>query len=145
MAGTRFGPIAWGLVAVAAAGAGYLAGNQRGHAATIAALQTEAAGNLSQRVEALSLLRLEDVPAAISRLEAEADKLGRSIAQNPYADQRVLAVLKTYLTVAPPSAARAATLSPALEGVPILEPSQCDTGLKRLLLAKQGEPIGQPR
>jgi hypothetical protein len=101
----------------------------------IRALQVEAAGNLNQRIEALSLLRIGDVPAAILRLENEADLLTRTIAGNPGADQHVLAFMKTYLSVAPPSPSREKGLSAALEGVPILEPGKCNTALKAFLLS----------
>ena len=58
--------------------------------ATISALQTEATGNLTQRIEVLSLLRMGEVPTAIVRLESEADQLTRTIALNPAANQLVL-------------------------------------------------------
>lgn len=109
----------------------------------IRTLQVEAAGNLAQRIEALSLLRTGDVPAAILRLESEADLLTRTIAANPGADQRVLAYMKTYLSVAPPSPSRDKALSTALEGVPVLEPSKCNTALKALLLSAKGGSTGQ--
>lgn len=131
---------AWALLAVTAGGVGYLAGSREGQQATIRALQTEAAGNLSQRIEALSLLRLGDVSGAIARLEDEADQLTRTIASNPGSDRRVLAAAKTYLSAAPPSPSREKELAGALEGVPALDPSQCSTALKQLLLSVQAEP-----
>ena len=80
-----------------------------------------------------------NVPTAIANLESEADQLTQSIALNPGADQRVLAYVKTYLTVAPPSPSRAKELSPLLDGVPTLDPSKCKTALRALLLsAKSG-------
>lgn len=106
----------------------------------IGLLQTEAAGNLTQRIEVLSLLRMNDAPAAILRLESETDQLAHSIARNPAADQRALAYMKTYLSVAPPSPARAQELNTALEGIPTLAPSQCETALKALLLSAQASP-----
>jgi hypothetical protein len=84
-----------------------------------------------------------DVPAAIGRLESEADQLTRSIAGNPGADQRVLSYMKTYLSVVPPSPARARELSPALEGVPVLDPSQCKTALQALLLSAKTGRLNQ--
>jgi hypothetical protein len=120
---------------VAAAAAGYAVGSRQSQQAIIQSLQVEAAGNLTQRIETLSLLRLGDAPAAILRLEDEADQLAQSIALNAGADKRVLAYFKTYLTVAPPSPARAMALSTALEGVATLEPSQCKTALQALLVA----------
>jgi hypothetical protein len=110
----------------------------------IQALQVEAAGNLTQRIEALSLLRLGDAQGAIAQLESEADTATTSIAQNPGADRRVLTYMKTYLSVAPPSPARAQALSTALEGVPVLEPGKCKTALKALLLSAKGGS-GEPR
>lgn len=61
------------LVGLAAVVAAFAVGQQQGHAAMITSLQVEAAGNLSQRIETLSLLRIGDTTAAIHRLETEAD------------------------------------------------------------------------
>jgi hypothetical protein len=99
-------------------------------------LQINAAGNLTQRVEVLSLLRMGDVSGAITQLETEADSLTVSMAANRGADRQALAYVKTYLSVAPPSPARAGRLSPALEGVPILKLDQCNTALRALLASK---------
>jgi hypothetical protein len=84
-----------------------------------------------------------DVPAAILGLESEADQLTRSIAKNPGADQRVLAYVKTYLSAAPPSPSRTKELSTALDGVPVLDPSQCSTALNAFLLSAKGRPVEQ--
>jgi hypothetical protein len=140
MARTGIATTAWVLLGVAAAGSGYAVGRRQAHQAVIGLLQVEAAGNLSQRIETLSLLRMSDVRGAIDRLESEADGLTVSIANNPGADQRVLAFMKTYLSVVPPLAGREQALAKALEGVPILEPGKCNTGLKALLLSAR-----QPR
>jgi hypothetical protein len=129
---------AWVLLAIVTGVGGYALGSRHIHKTMIGALQTEAAGNLSQRIEALSLLRMNDAPGAIDRLEREADLLARTIAQNPGADRQVLAYMKTYLSVAPPSPDRARALSPALQDVPILQPGKCQTALKALLLASKG-------
>jgi hypothetical protein len=137
--------MAWILLASAAGVTGYAVGSRRDHQRMISALQLEAAGNLTQRIEVLSLLRMGDVPTAILRLESEADQLTRSIARNPGADQRALAYVKTYLSVVPPSPSRAKELSTALEGVRVLEPSKCDTALKALLLSGKGGPAQQRR
>jgi len=101
-------------------------------------MQAEAAGNLTQRIEVLSLLRMGEMPTAILRLESEADQLTRTIALNPGAHQHALAYVKTYLSVAPPSPSRAKELSTALEGVPVLEPGKCNSALKALLLSAKG-------
>jgi hypothetical protein len=139
MARTGIGRAVWVLLAIAAGVSGYAAGSRQGHQTTIRALQTEAAGNLTQRIEVLSLLRMGDAPTDILRLESEADQLTRTIALNPGADRRVLAYVKAYLSVAPPSPSRAQELSTALEGVPVLEPGKCNSALKALLLsAKRG-------
>ena len=100
-------------------------------------LQVNAAGNLIQRIETLSLLRVGDVPGAINRLESEADSLTVSMAANPGADQYAIAYMKTYLSVAPLSPDRDKALSAALAGVPVLEPGKCNTGLKALLLSAE--------
>ncbi len=127
---------AWIVVAVAAGSVGFLSGRSEQVKATIALLQGEAAVNLTQRIEVLSLLRMDDVPGALTRLESEADGLTTSIVANRGADQRALAYVKTYLSVAPPSASRAQALSAALEGVPTLNPDKCETALRALLLAE---------
>lgn len=98
-------------------------------------LQINAAGNLTQRVEVLSRLRLGDVSGAITQLETEADSLTVTMAANPGVDRQALAYVKTYLSVAPPSPARAQRLSPALEGVQTLKLDQCQTALKALLVS----------
>jgi hypothetical protein len=98
-------------------------------------LQMEAAGNLSQRIETLSLLRMGDASGAIKSLESEADVLTVNIANNLGADRSVLAHMKTYLSVAPPSTEREKALSSALAGVPVLEPGKCSSALKALLFS----------
>jgi hypothetical protein len=143
MAKTAIGRAAWVLLAIAAGGAGYAAGQRQVHQAAIAMMHAEAAGNLTQRIEALSLLRMAEVPAAIDRLESEADQLTRTIAVNSGADKRALAFVKTYLSVAPPSPSRAEELSAILEDVPVLEPGECSSALKALLLSARGEAAGQ--
>ena len=118
-----------------AGGFGYVAGRSRQIQATIKMLQMEAGGNLIQRIETLSLLRVGDVPGAIDRLESEAGGLTVRMAANPGAHQPALAYMKTYLSVAPLSPDRDKALSAALAGVPVLEPGKCNTGLKALLLS----------
>jgi hypothetical protein len=145
MTKTGIGRAAWVLLAVVAGVGGYAAGHRQGHQRMIGALQIEAAGNLTQRIEALSLLRMSDVSAAIVRLESEADLLTQTIAQNPGADKHALAYVKTYLSVAPPSPSRAKELSTALEGVPVLEPGKCQSALKTLLLSARGGSAEQAR
>ena len=129
---------AWVLLAIGTGVTGYAAGSRQGHQAMIRSLQVEAAGNLAQRIESLSLLRIGDVPAAIQRLESEADRATITIAGNQGSDKRALAFMKTYLSVAPPSDSRAKDLSTALEGVPVLEPGNCPSPLKALLLSGKG-------
>ena len=125
-------------LAVAAGGLGFVAGRSQQIRAMIQILQAEAGGNLTQRVEVLSLLRMGDVSGAITRLESEADILTVNIAANRGADRQALAYVKTYLSVAPPSPARAQRLSPALEGVSTLRLDQCRTALRALLVAATG-------
>ena len=126
---------AWILLAIVAGGTGFAVGQRQGHQRMIGLLQIEATGNLIQRIETLSLLRVGDVPGAINRLESEADTLTVSMAANPGADKDALAYMKTYLSVAPVSPDRDKALSAALAGVPVLEPGKCNTGLKALLLS----------
>lgn len=115
-----------------------MAGRSQQIRAMIQILQAEAGGNLTQRVEVLSLLRMGDVSGAITRLESEADILTVNIAANRGADRQALAYVKTYLSVAPPSPARAQRLSSALEGVSTLRLDQCRTALRALLVAATG-------
>ncbi len=138
MTKTGIGRAAWVLLAIVAGVGGYAAGSRQGHQTMIRELQTEAAGNLTQRIEVLSALRMGDSLSAIVRLESEADQLTQTIAQNPGADQHALAYEKTYLSVAPPSPDRAKELSTALEGVPVVEPGKCNSALKALLLSAKG-------
>jgi len=127
-------------VGIGAGGLGFVSGRSQQIGAMIRMLQVEAAGNLTQRIEVLSLLRMGDMPGAITRLESEADILTVNIAANRGADRQALAYMKTYLSVAPPSPPRAQQLSPALDGVPTLNLDQCRTGLKALLSANRGGP-----
>ena len=131
-------------VAIAAGGLGFVAGRSQQIGAMIRMLQVEAAGNLTQRIEVLSLLRMGDVPGAITHLENEADLLTVNIAANRGADRQALAYMKTYLAVVPPSPIRAQQLSPALEGVPTLNLDQCRTALKALL-ASTASGAAEPR
>lgn len=137
MTRTWIGPAVWILVALGAGSFGFLSGRSQQIEATIRMLQIEAAGNLVQRIETLSLLQMGDVDGAIARLESEADGLTVSIASNPGSDQRALAYMKTYLSVVPPSQSRARALEPSLAEVATLGPSQCETALKALLIAAQ--------
>ena len=123
------------LLPLAAGVVGFALGQRQDHQAMMRLLQGEASGNLTQRIETLSRLRMGDDSGAIRRLESEADSLTLSIASNPSADQRALAYMKTYLSVAPPSAAREKQLSAALQGVAVLEPGKCDSDLKALLIS----------
>ena len=125
-------------LAIAAGSIGFVAGRSQQIRAMIQMLQVEAAGNLTQRVEVLSLLRMGDVSGAITHLESEADVLTVNMAGNRGADRQALAYMKTYLAVVPPSPARAQQLSPALEGVPTLKLEQCRTALKALLASDCG-------
>jgi hypothetical protein len=143
MARPGFVRTAWLLLAIVMGAGGYAVGSRQGHQSTIRALQTEAAGNLSQRIEILSLLRMNEVTPAVLRLDAEVDQLTRSIALNAGADRRALSYMKTYLSVVPPSAARTKELSAALDGVPVLEPGQCSSALKALLLSAKA-PSAEP-
>lgn len=135
MARTGIRIAAWGLLAIATGFTGLALGQRQGYHWTIKSLQVQAAGNLVQRIEVLSLLRIGDVNDAIKRLESEADTLTSTIALNQGANPRALAYMKTYLSVAPPSSDRDQALSAALVGVPVLEPGECNTGLKALLLS----------
>jgi hypothetical protein len=55
----------WLFVVLASIALGYLAGLHQGQQHTFSRLQVEAAGNLTQRVETLSSLRLGDVSKAL--------------------------------------------------------------------------------
>ncbi len=133
MAKTTLTTAAWISLSVVIGVGGFVFGKGLGFKAVVQRMQLEAAGNLSQRIEVLSMLQMGDVSAAITQLEREADLLTTGIAANPGANTRVLAAVKTYLSVAPPSAARAAALSSALSGVSVLQPRNCATALRALL------------
>lgn len=89
-------------------------------------------------MEALSLLRLNDVPGAIQQLESELDQLTQSIAQNEGPRKGDLAAAKTYLSLVPPSDARKTLLTPLLEGVPVLRRSECRSALQAPLRSVKG-------
>jgi len=138
---------AWILLSVATGVGGLLFGRGLGFSDVVKRMQQEAAGNLSQRIEVLSMLQMGNVTSAITQLEREADLLTTGIASNPGANTRVLAYVKTYLSAAPPSPSRATALSAALAGVSVLEPSNCKTALRTLLESKKkgsGVPSRRP-
>jgi hypothetical protein len=137
MAKTGIRIVAWILLAVITGASGYVLGRWQGHGALMGMLQAEAAGNLVQRIETLSLLRLGNTTAAIAQLESETDTLAVTIANNQGADQRALSLMKTYLSVAPPSPARDKALSGVLAGASVLSPGTCTTALKELVLSSQ--------
>jgi hypothetical protein len=120
-------------VVLAAIAFGYLAGLLQGQKQMMRMLQTEAAGNLTQRVETLSLLRLGDVSKAIANLEQEADQLTLGIAGNQGADRRVLLTAKAYRSVVPPPMSRASDLAAVFDPLPTPKPSECGSALQLLL------------
>ena len=126
------------LLVVAVATSTYLAGLYQGQRRAIQMLQVEAAGNLTQRLEALSLLRLGDSSAAIARLEGEADQLALSIAATAAADRRVLVSAKAYRSVVPPPAARRDELNALFATLPAPEPAHCAASLQRFVFGSRG-------
>lgn len=123
----------WLFVALAGIAFGYLAGLRQGQQQTMRMLQAEAAGNLTQRVETLSLLRLGDVSKATAHLEQEADQLTLGIARNQGADRRVLLTAKAYRSIVPAPASRAKDLSAVFDTLPTPKPSDCGSALQLLL------------
>ena len=127
------------MVILMVAAAGYLVGLQRGQVATMRALQAEAAGNLSQRIEVLSLLRTDASLAAISRLEEEADQLAVSMGANATPNRDALVQAKAYRSAVPPPPARERELAAVFATVPDPKPSECSSALQKLL-AKRSQP-----
>jgi hypothetical protein len=125
------------LVAMASGIGGYAAGNRQMHGWAVGMMQREAAGQLTQRIETLSRLRMGEVDAAVDQLDAEVDTLVTGMARNAGADTQALASAKTYFSVVPPSPDRAAVLSPLLADVPVLAPGQCTNALSALLRAQR--------
>jgi hypothetical protein len=121
------------LLVAGVATATYLAGLYQGQRRGIQMLQAEAAGNLTQRLEALSLLRLGEATAAVAGLEDEADQLALSIATNAAADRRVLISAKAYRSVVPPTAARRDELNALFATLPAPEPAHCDSALRKFV------------
>ena len=132
MAPTRRSRVQFVVILMVAA-AGYLVGLQRGQSATMRALQVEAAGNLSQRIEVLSLLRTDEPLAAISRLEEEADQLTLTIGANAEADREVLVTAKAYRSAVPPPPSRQAQLAAVFAALPDPQPNKCSSALQKLL------------
>lgn len=128
----RLTSVGWMLLVVAVATSTYVAGLYQGQRRGIQMLQTEAAGNLTQRLEALSLLRLGNSSAAIARLEGEADQLALSIAANAAADRRVLVSAKAYRSVVPPPALRD-ELNALFATLPAPEPAHCAASLQKFV------------
>jgi hypothetical protein len=124
---------AWILVAVAAIIAAFLAGVRQGQVSAMGMLQAGAAGNLTQRIEALSHLRMGETSEAIRGLEEEADQLTLSIAANEGADKAVLLGAKAYRTIVPPPASRSRELEAVFGILPEPKPSHCGAALQRLL------------
>ena len=142
MATRSFGRLLWIMAVVAAIGVGYLAGLHEGQKRAVRMLQTEATGNLTQRVEALSLLQLGQVSRAVAQLEQEADQFTLSIAGNQGADRRVLLAAKAYRTVVPPPPTSASDLAAVFDTIPTPKPSECGTALQ-LLLKTRGTSLGE--
>lgn len=126
------------VLLVIAVGVGYLAGIRQGQISTDEWLRREAEGNLTQRIEALSLLRIGDTPAAIERLEAQADQLTLGLARNADDHRAVLAMAKAYRKIAPPPASREKELAAVFAPLPDLRPGQCSTALRKLMLSAEG-------
>jgi hypothetical protein len=127
----------WMIVAAACAVGGYATGNRQMHGWAIGMMQREASGQLTQRIEALSQLRLGDTNGAAAQLDAEVDTLIVGMSRNAGADRQALASAKTYFSVVPPSPDRADVLSPLLADVPVLAPGQCTNALSALLRAQR--------
>ena len=131
-------PVVWTVLAGLVAASTYLTGVYHGQQRGIQLLQSEAAGNLTQRLEALSLLRMGDTVGAVARLEDEADQLAVSIATNPSADRRVLISAKAYRSVVPPSPARRDELTALFATVPAPQPVDCNSALRRFVFGADG-------
>jgi hypothetical protein len=127
----------WLVLAITGIAGAYLAGLRQGQNAATRMLQIEAAGNLTQRIEALSLLRLGETSAAIADLEQQADQLTLGIAANEGAEKRVLLAAKAYRSLAPPPPSRSSELEAVFDTLPTPKPSDCGSALQRLLKSRK--------
>jgi len=112
---------------------GYLVGLRQGTASQMTALHREAAGNLRQRVEALSLLRTGEPSKAINALEEEVDQLVLTISANEGHEEEALLPAKAYRSVVPPPASRAKALEATFTRLPAPKADQCSPALRRLM------------
>lgn len=122
-----------GVCAIIIGCAGYILGTQAAHREAIRRLQVEASGNLAQRIEALSLLRMADSSAAIAQLEGEVAQLATTIVANPEVDRHSLSMLKSYLSGVPANSTRPELHSLGLDAYPLLAPRECPSALRALL------------
>jgi len=137
MAVTGLKRLRWLILVVIVGAAGYLGGLRQGQISTDEWLRREAEGNLTQRIEALSLLRIGDITEAIARLEGEADQLTLGLARNAEGHRAVLAMAKAYRRIAPPPASHEKELTAVFASLPDLKPGQCSNALQKLMLIAQ--------
>lgn len=123
----------WILTMVLAVLAGFAFGNRRASADTLSALQTEAEGNLTQRIEVLSLLRTDSLSRAIQMLEEQTDYLITTIAANPGHNRDALVMAKAYRMAVPPPASRAEELNRVFSQLPVPRREQCLPALRILI------------
>jgi hypothetical protein len=132
-AGHHVRSVAWTVAVALAALIGFSAGSSRGVERCLEALGTEAAGNLVQRVEALSLIRTGDTPEALSALEAQVDPLALTLAANSGEHNAALLIAKAYRRAVPAQGSTKDALAIVLAGLPTPEPRFCSPALRKLM------------
>jgi len=116
---------------------GYVVAHNQEFSTGMERLRVETAGNITMRVQALSLLRTGDIDGAIKSIEDSMDQgirtlpLSQDYAQLPSGSQRSLMVAKIYRTAFPPKSADvASTLAP----VPLIsaDHNYCSAALAKI-------------
>lgn len=120
------------LVVAAAVGVGFAAGRLDQNRLLMTTLLIEATGDLTQRIELLSLLRAGDSNQAIRQLENQVDTLVESLAANGV-ERSALAAAKAYRKVVPPPPERREAMAAIFKSVPDVKMEHCATGLRQLL------------
>lgn len=112
---------------------GYAVGNQKGRSTALRMLTIEAGGNLTQRLEVLSLMRSGNPDRAITELEDQVDTLTLTLAANRV-QPKVLSTVKAYRAIIP-SHDRRAELDAILADVPDLGDADCPSAVRAFLAA----------
>ena len=125
--------MAWTVAVALAALIGFSAGSSRGVGRCLEALGTEAAGNLVQRIEALSLIRTGDTAEALTGLEAQVDHLALTLAASSGQHNAALSIAKAYRQAVPAQGSTSDELAMVLSRLPAPEPRYCSPALRTLM------------